>query len=311
MQSPLFLLIVGFTWFLYAIKTLRFVVAVLEEPQSGFLYILSSLGPGRLFRWCWLIQALLLFPVWGYSLVVTGVGIHRGDYVIGLAVQIYFGALCWLSALVYRYKLTRPGHRAWMAKTTKRVRRLPYWWILLRQLLQEEKALLAGLKLFGCSILYLLLRDDTDLRMPLLFFYLAILGHGALLYRCRLWEDTRLSFYRTLPVSLPARFGQYCACYFLLLLPEISVLIRLTPSPVAFRDVLTFILTGYGLLLLLNSLLITAHYTSRQFLQLCLCIFGILYCCVLGKCLLALSGLLLVTATILFFRGYARYEKRA
>ena len=47
---------------------------------------------------------------------------------------------------------------------------------------------------------------------------------------------------------------------------------------------------------------------TRVFLLLCLLIFGILYCCVLGNYLILLSEAFLVTATVLFFRGYARYE---
>lgn len=318
LQTPVFLFIVLIIWFLYTAKTARFTLAVLEEDQSGFLYVFGEVGARRLFWLCWSIQSMLLLPVWGYSLAVTGVAIGRGEYGMGIFIQVYLALLCGAGAWLVRQKWIWPGHehkgwpvfaggtglvRGW-GGLKRRARRLPYSYILLRHLFQEEKALLIGSKLFACSILYLLLREQGDLRMPILFFHLAILGHGALLYRCRLWEDTRLSFYRALPVSLPVRLGQYAVFYLLLLLPEIVVLNWLAPG-----DMLEFVLTGYGLLLLLNSLLFTASFSSRQFLQLCLGIFGILYCCVLGKCLLLLSGLLLITAAILFFRGYARYER--
>jgi hypothetical protein len=45
-------------------------------------------------------------------------------------------------------------------------------------------------------------------------------------------------------------------------------------------------------------------------LKLCLVIFGILYACVLGGFLIAMSGFFFFTAAILFFWGYYRYELR-
>lgn len=178
--------------------------------------------------------------------------------------------------------------------------------------LKEEKALAAGIKLFTCLILYLLLWDqqsaDYDLRMPFLFYSLSLFGHGMLLYRCRKLENTRLSFYRTLPVPLTRRFTHYSLFVFLLLLPEMLMLAWMTPHFIRIGDTIEFILSGYSVLLLMNSLLFIAPFTNRAFLQLCLCIFGILYCCVLGNCLIIMSGIFLVTATVLFFRGYARYE---
>jgi hypothetical protein len=169
----------------------------------------------------------------------------------------------------------------------------------------------AGIKLFGCFILYLLLRDRQpadDLRMPFLFYSLSLFGHGMLLYRCRKLENTRLLFYRTLPVPLTSRFGHYGLFHFLLLLPEMLLLAWLTTHFIRIRDTIEFILSGYSVLLLMNSLLFIAPFTNRAFLRLCLFIFGILYCCVLGNCLIVMAGIFLVTATVLFFRGYARYE---
>ena len=174
---------------------------------------------------------------------------------------------------------------------------------------------MGGIKLFSCMTLYLLLKeqgpDDYDLRMPFLFYSLSLFGHGAILYRCRQLENTRLLFYRALPVSQAARFGQYALFYLLLLLPEMLVLGWLTPHPIRVADTIAFLLSGYSVLLLMNSILYTMPFTNRVFLRICLLIFGILYCCVLGNYLILLSEVFLVTATVLFFRGYARYEMRA
>jgi hypothetical protein len=49
LETPLFLGIVLFIWLLYALKTSRFVLSVLDEPESHFLYSLVALSSGRIF----------------------------------------------------------------------------------------------------------------------------------------------------------------------------------------------------------------------------------------------------------------------
>jgi hypothetical protein len=313
LETPLFLGIVLFAWLLYGLKTSRFLFAALDEPEANFLFKLGVLSRSRLFWLCMGIQGLLLLPVWAYSFAVMGVAVYRHVYGTALLVPLYMGVINTAGAVCLRMRLLFPGRR-WVFFMRRRRRQMtvPYWSILIRYLLKEEKALVGGVKLFSCTTLYLLLRDqgpdDYDLRMPFLFYSLSLFGHGAILYRCRQLENTRLLFYRALSVSQAARFGQYALFYLLLLLPEMLVLGWLTPHPIRVTDTIAFLLSGYSVLLLMNSILYTAPFTNRVFLRLCLLIFGILYCCVLGNYLILLSEIFLVTATILFFRGYARYE---
>jgi hypothetical protein len=178
----------------------------------------------------------------------------------------------------------------------------------------EQKALWVGIKLFGCAILFGLLRNqdpaDHDIRLALLVFSLAIFGHGPLLYKCRQMENTQLRCYRALPVPLLTRFAYVAIFCSLLLLPEMLTLGWLTPNPMRLLDALSFIGSGYSLLLLLCCLLSTVNITMGDFLKLCLVLFGILYGGVLGDFLIALSGFFLFTAAALFFGRYWRYEAR-
>ncbi|HMI59626.1 MAG TPA: hypothetical protein VK518_01920 [Puia sp.] len=312
LETPLFLGIVLFAWLLYGLKTSRFLFATLDEPEANFLFKLGVMSPGRLFRLCMRIQGLLFLPVWAYSFAVMGVAIYRHTYREALLVALYMAVINTAGAVGLRMRLLFPGRRWVLFMRRRPRRRVPYWSILIRYLLKEEKALVGGIKVFSCTTLYLLLRDqgpdDYDLRMPFLFYSLSLFGHGAILYRCRQLENTRLLFYRALSVSQAARFGQYALFYLLLLLPEMFVLGWLTPHPIRVTDTIAFLLSGYSVLLLMNSILYTAPFTNRVFLRLCLLIFGILYCCVLGNYLIVLSEVFLVTATFLFFRRYARYE---
>ena len=125
LETPLFLGIVLFAWLLYGLKTSRFLFAVLDEPEANFFFKLGVMSPGRLFRSCMRIQGLLFLPVWAYSFAVMG----------------------WVL-----FMRRRPR------------RRVPYWSILIRYLLKEEKALVGGIKVFSCTTLYLLLRDQGRCR---------------------------------------------------------------------------------------------------------------------------------------------------
>jgi len=137
-----------------------------------------------------------------------------------------------------------------------------------------------------------------------------LFGHSILLYRCREFEEKRLLLYRSLPVLRAVRFIQYGLFYGCMLLPEMLTLGWLTPHPIRLMDSLGFILSGYSVLLLLNSLLFVASWRIRDFIKLSGGIFGILYFGVLGDVLIALSGFFFVTAFVLFYWGYYRYEGR-
>lgn len=312
LETPSFMALVGVAWLLYALKVRRFVIGVLNSSDILFLYKINALPPGRVFRHCWAVQMLLFLPVSAYSLIIAGVAIYKKEDAQALGIVGSVMLLILLATLEMRHRVRYPGRVKDGVVRSQSLRSIPYWSILLRFLLTENAGLLAGIKLFGCAILYLLLRmqepGDYDLRMPFLAYNLALFGHGILLYRCRQLEATRLLCYRSLPVPVIRRFGQYSLFCFLLLVPETAVLGWLTPHPIQIGDSLAFILSGYSLLLLLNSLLIAFALKVKNYLKICLVLFGILYCCVLEKMLIASSGFYFFMAAFVFFWGYARYK---
>jgi hypothetical protein len=333
LEAPVFLGLVGLAWLLYAFKCVRYVMDILRSPEHVFLYKLSELEGRRLFGLVLRVQGWLFLPVWAYSLAITGVAGYQGRFVTATGVQLLVVMICLVSAGCYYYRLRSPekapgwGLFGWAGdgrnriagadrSGRKRARKVasPYWFWLLRYLFQDHKFLLAGIKLSGCCLLYLLLKeqgpDDYDLRMPFLLYSLVLFGHGLLIYRCRELEEKRLLFYRSLPVPRVRRFMQYAFFYGTVLVPEMLTLGWLTPHPIHFIDTLGFILAGYSMLLLLNSLLFVANWRIGDFLKLSAGIFGILYFGVLGGVLIAMSGFFFVTAFVLFFRSYYRYEVR-
>jgi hypothetical protein len=312
LETPVLMALVWLAWLLYVLKTVRFVEGVLAAPNHLFLQKMRLLSPLRIYSRFLLVQAVLLLPATGYAIIVAGVAWHGGEKGAAAGVLSYVVLLTVLGTFRITYRIAHPASARTRSRTHRRV--IPYWLILLRFLWAENKVLLLGIKLFGCAILYLLLRNqnpsDQDSRMALLIFSLAIFGHGPLLYKCRQMDNTQLRCYRVMPVSLPRRFMYIAIFCGLLLLPEMLTLGWLTPYPIQVSDALSFVASGYCLLLLLCCLLSTVHTTTGNFLKLCLVLFGILYGGVLGDFLIPLSGFFLFVAAMLFFWSYWRYEAR-
>ena len=317
LAAPLLLVLVLFLWMLYAVKCGQWITGLQQSPDHIFLHMLPLLGKIKVFRLLLEVQLMLFLPVIGYALAVAGVALHESAWMPAAVVSIFILLICLIAAGSYQYDLFHPGRLARMSffkRAGKRRRRTPYWSFLARSFLADHKALLAGIKLFGCGILYLLLRtqrpDEYDIRMPFLIFGMALFGHGVLIHQLRRMEEQRLLFYRGMPVALFSRWMQYGILYFLVLLPEMVTITWLTPDHIRVKDAFGFALAGYTTLLLLNSCLFIAALQKSDFLKLTFVLFGILYFGVLSDNLIFLSGLFLVSAGSLFFRGYCRWEDR-
>ena len=305
LEAPAFMGLVALAWLAYAGKVDRFVDGILRSPEYVFLYKLLNLSPERLYRHLVRIQLWLMLPVWGYAMVVAGVAWQRKAPGFVVGVLLYSLLLILLGAAKNAYRLRHPLEQNGAPHPATN-RFIPYWSILGRFLLAENKGLLIGIKLFSCSTLYAMLhtqtRDDYDLRLPYFVFSLALFGHGLLLYRCRQLETTRGLWYRNLPVPRMRRFIQIALFCGLLLTPEMLTLAWLTPDPIRIVDCWSFLFSGYSIVLLLYMGATTV--AMGDYLKLCLVLFGILYACVLGNMLIAMSGLFLLTALLLFWRGY-------
>ena len=305
LETPVFMALVALAWLGYAGKVDHFVGRILRSPEYIFLYKLLDLSPRRRYGHFVGVQLWLMSPVWGYALVVAGVAWQRKAPLFVVGVPLYMLGLILIGAAKYAYRLRYPIEQK-DARHQRTNRFILYWSILGRFLLAENKGLLIGIKLFSCLALYAMLHtqtpDDYDLRLPYFVFSLALFGHGLLLYRCRELETTRGLWYRNLPVPRIRRFIQIALFCGLLLIPEMLTLAWLAPVPIRIVDSWSFLLSGYSIMLLLY--MGAATVAMGDYLKLCLVLFGILYACVLGNLLIGMSGLFLLTALLLFWRGY-------
>jgi len=313
LHTPALLILVLFCWLLYAIKCIRWIMGVQQSPDHVFLYVLPLMGRIRTFCLLLEIQIIFFLPIIFYATAVVAIACIQAVWSVALVIICFIVWICLISAALYWYELFYPGRLTRMPllyRKATRKKHMPCWSFLLRGLVTQHKALLAGIKLFGCGILYLLLKiqtpDDYDIRMPFLVFSVALLGHGALIYETRRLEEEKLLFYRSMPVPIFKRLLQYVILYLLVFLPEIITICRLMPDHIRIKDALGFVSAGYSTLLLLNSCLFIISLQRSDFIKLSLGIFGILYFGVLSDNLILFSGLFLLTAGSLFFRGYCR-----
>ena len=312
LETPVLMTFAWVAWLLYTLKVVRFVEGILADADHLFLQKLRLLSPVRVYSRFLLVQAILLLPVSGYATIVAVVAWYGREKGAAVAVLSYIILLTVSGTFRITQKIAHPASARTRRHPVSRV--IPYWLILLRFLWSENKVLLLGIKLFGCASLFFLLRNqnpsDHDIRLALLVFSLAMFGHGPLVHKCRQMNNTQLRCYRAMPVPLGSRFMHIAIFCGLLLVPEMLTLGWLTPYPIRVLDALSFVGSGYSLLLLLCCLLSTVRTSTGNFLKLCLVLFGILYGGVLGDFLIALSGFFFFTAAMLFFGRYRRYEAR-
>jgi len=315
LHTPALMALALFCWLLYALKCIRWIIGIQQSADHAFLHALPLVGRIRAYRLLLEIQIILFLPILLYALPVVIIACIQAIWSVAVLVICFIVWICLISAMSYWYELSYPGRLIRMSLLHREAARkeyISYWSFLLRGLVTQHKALLAGIKLFGCGILYLLLKiqtsTDYDIRMPFLIFSVALLGHGALIYETRRTEEENLLFYRSMPVPLLKRMLQYMIFYFLVFLPEIITIGWLMPDHIRIKDALGFVLAGYSTLLLLNSCLFIVSLQRSEFIKLSLGVFGILYFGVLSDDLILLSGFFLLTAGSLFIRGYYRKE---
>jgi hypothetical protein len=315
LKNTFLFLLVFFAWFLYSKKTEQFIINILRRPDHSFLHMLSRVENRKLFRWLLGTQFLMFLPVVFYIVVIFTAGIYLHAYLACVLILLYLISIIGLSAGRYFHFIQNPGKYASIRTGifTSKGNRPPYWTLFIRHTWNNKKLLFAGIKMYSCVLLYGMVANQTlvkyDLTMIFLFFSIGILGHGLLIRQFRILEEERLSFYRTLPISIFERFTQYALLYFILLIPEFITIAVLTPKYLHLRDAIEFCFFSYSVLLFLNSLLFIQFFRMQDYLKILLCIYLVIYLAVLTKVQFLLCFILLVSSILIFINRYFQFER--
>lgn len=316
LKNPFVFLLILFLWLLYAKKCEQFVLNIQRRPDYAFLQMFSLVSRRKMYALLTIVQLLLFLPIIAYTIIICIVSIYLRVYMACIILLFYLFSLCLLSARWYLYQIQNPGlsEEVKTGKLMINFSETSYRSFFFRYIRQNKKLLLTGIKIFSCGILLGMLLNQTgtryELDMIILFFSLAILGHGLLIHQIRDLEETRLRFYRSIPVSLLNRFTQYAAFYFFLLLPEICTIALLTPKHLNYADAFLFIFFSYSLLLFMHSLLFIQFFPMKVYLQMILCLFLIIYISILTSSLPWLSLILFLSALAIFRGRYYQYERQ-
>jgi hypothetical protein len=307
-----FLIFTLSAWFLYAFKCAQFMADILGKKEYNFLYILAHKKPGYTFWKMFFVQTMLLMPVLIYAFISIWIGILHSWWLHVFIVLLFLLSLSFAGSLWYQHLLYRPGKRLLPASWNVHPVSASSFYLLflVRYIWNSRKTLFLVIKLVNCLVLYGLLRnlsgDHPDLRMMILFYSFALLGHGVLIYLIRAMEESDLQFYRSLPFSLLQRFLQYALLYLFLFIPEIIVIISMTPDHIPLAETILLVFYGYGILMLLNSLLFIRFFKPSEYLKIQSGVFLFIFITVLTG---TFPGLFFLSPYI-FFRYYYRFEKK-
>jgi|SRR5450631_2205203 len=317
LKNPIAFLLILFLWLLYAKKCEQFILNILRKPEYAFLQMFIGVKTRKMYMQLIKVQVLLFLPVIAYAIIIAMVAIYLHLYMSCWILLFYLISLSLLSARWYLHHIQNPGlsEEIKTGKYNLKSAEPSYWSIFIRYIGENKKLLLTGTKIFSCGMLYGMLVNQTgtdyELDMIILFFSLGILGHSLLIHQIRDLEETRLTFYRSIPVSLFKRFTQYAAFYLVLLLPEFFTIGLLTPKHLLYFDAFLFIFFSYSLLLFMHSLLFIQFFPMKAYLKIMLCLYLIIYCSILISSILWLSMFLFLSSLVIFRNKYYQYERLA
>lgn len=300
-------------WLLYLMKCLSFVTRSLRKPDSQFLYVINRIPFLRRFGWCALLMIILFFPIGWYGMLIIGVALYHGYFISAVVLSAYLTLLCLIPASWIVLRMRFPGMPMYKGPKLSGLS-IGYPGILIQYIAEEQKMLFITIKFFTCALLYGFTRiniaEAYDVQFPFLFFSLGILANGILVHRVRSFEESSMLAYRSAPVSLSKRLLQYLLFYFILILPELTTIVTLTPVHLHYMDAAYFAVCAFGLVLLINSISFLEDFTMNQYLRVMLLVLCIQYFFVIADLLPLLCIIYIVPAMLMFYKSYYLFERR-
>lgn len=310
-----FLVFVLIAWFLYALKCEQFMTGKLQGKNYAFISLLNTKSGSFIFARMLQVQLMFFLPVILYALICIWIGIVHQWFAKTVIIVLFILIVC-LGAAWRFERLIRKNGRIRSVLLLKKS--LPFTnGLYIRFVLQyigtRLKMLFLAVKIFSCFIVFGMLlhraAEESDWRMFFLFYSFGLMGHGVLIYKIRQMEEISLRFYRGLPVSLPMRIIQYAALYFILLIPEIIIVVLMTPAHLDYTQALLLIFFGWGILILLNSLLFIHLFNPFTYLKILTGIYLTLFLILLTGLTIPFTICLFLISMYLFSQNYYLFER--
>ncbi|HEY2347625.1 MAG TPA: hypothetical protein VGH64_01355, partial [Puia sp.] len=190
-----FLAIVLIIWMLYAMKCEQFMIDKLREKEHRFVFIMNIKTNAFLFIRMLQIQVMLFLPVILYAVICIWIGIIHHWYVNTLIIVSFISSCVLIGAWRYERLIRKGGITRFRSfpKISLPFSDGQYMRFVLRYVGDRRKILFLTIKIFSCLVLSGMLlnhaKDDSDLRMFILFYSFGLIGHGVLIYKIRQMEE--------------------------------------------------------------------------------------------------------------------------
>lgn len=287
-----------------------------KHPDHEYLQVLPALGKGKSFALEFWLSVGLQTPLIVYFITTTIHGFSLGSpfafltlglcilYVllpaVGLHRYMFNQGVIWKSSILQNLPALFRRDRVFLLHMGHLFQSKPTAMILIKVL--SVGSLIAFCQGFSPD-------DQNALPIDIVLALLVIL-HALLPYWIFRAEDNFMPFLRSLPFQLPQRFLQYVLVYFILMVPEICVLLGFSLtgkySPIL---ILNFSLTLLGVCLLAQSLMLTTKLSMIDYVKTIFGFFIIQFILLLLGVPLAVLGLaFLLGAMATFWRSYYKCE---
>lgn len=312
--SPVVMLLVFAIFLIYTIKSWKYVAIQLKLESNQFLfYSLTASKKAIQFKAFVCVQLAISFPMIGYWLFATILGIVFDANVIPLLTLAYLLVLAVSSALLYCRWLNLlglPANRSLLGKFSKKWSK-PLSTLFLYCLLRDQKSSVLISKC--CSFLIIIgifnafpeqLEDQRLAEMTVLGL---VMTHSFLIYKEHHFNELSLSFLRNMPYQRIIIWLNFALTFAIIILPEIIWLLLNFQLFIAGKA----ILLGLSIAMLLRSLIYLTglriyKYLSQLFFLLIIQFYVIMFN--YGFILIPIN---LIIAFAVFFKFYysVRQEK--
>jgi hypothetical protein len=309
-SSPIILGSLFLIWTLYAIKAFFFVKKKLSAAEYQFLSLITSISY-RKQQYLWIrVYIFIMLPILIYAVLIIVTAIKIQSYFTLLFLPIALMSLIWILS-IYTFRITNLTYvitKEWISLSLKIKK--PFWTWPLFYLFTEQRLTMVIVKVvsifFFKAVLFMLADVGNDVRVYLTAILAVVLSHAVLVFNLIKFNAFYLAFTKTLPISTFRNLANSCLVYFLILLPEFSLLGWLEGFNIT--NLSQCILFGIATMLALQLTVYTIKADMERYLKYLLFLFFIAMMSILAGYAVLYSLTLTFIAGLLFFLRHAKID---
>jgi hypothetical protein len=226
--SPTIMLLVFILYFIYTLKSWKYVAGQLKQENNQFLfYSFNACNKAAQFLSLFYVQLTISLPLIGYWLFATILGVLFNANVIPLITLIYILFLSAFSAFLYRYwlnKIKTPNRQSLFGGLCMHWRK-PYSLLFLYYLSRRLKLSLLLTKVCSWLIIIGIYQgfsdDDSKSKIPGMIILSIVMVHSFLVYKDQYFKEIYLNFSRNMPYKRLSVLLNFGLVFLVIISPEL------------------------------------------------------------------------------------------